>query len=243
MTTLTGLADIGAISSGENIGGLLGNGAKELRFGSIRYIADEGGLLISEEADQLVLVEDADKEYYTVTVTAIPEYGYEFLRWSDHEPNIVEVQDGPFVGYIEIPDDPTRTDSFKISKDGTVGDDYDNLDEEKVVHAIFVEYDDSNPAGEGGESEGNNNTNEDMPNDMPPSDKSANGEADTDREGGMDKIDTTWDDSANQFEDGDTYYRTKYDQYLEQARRYLEEGKEIPPALKALIELYANTIA
>lgn len=281
MTTLTGLADKGIIGTpvpDEPAG------VKELKFGSVRYVAQEGGLLIGEEADQLVLVEGVEKDYFAVTVTATPEYGYQFLRWSDQEPVYEDIKAGwMIIGQREVPQDPTRTDSFEVGEDGKIklvaksnnssANDFSsslgNLlsivggventegeekvesgenaeDGENVIYAIFQAYDDSNPHPENGNGNGNNSGNSSgnmNSDDMPPEGGSSSSGGSGGGDSSYDGEDAAAKEEKNQIEDGDTYYRTKYEQYLAEARKYIAEGKPIPAELKAIIELYADIIA
>ena len=149
-------------------------------------------------------------------VIAVADDGWMFVCWQEDES-----------------EDPARSDTA--------------IEEDVVYTAVFQrvgESSDGDGDGEPGDGDGDGDG---EPSDQPgdPSDSSNNSSSsdssfpsDGEGSGASGRY-----DPANQIKNGDEYYRDSLQQYYGQAMDLISQGKELPPALRDIIERYYGTIS
>ena len=211
--TVLGLSDAGIIPGGDE---LLGGG-EFADWVEVSYEADEGGEILGD-AEQLV-PPDGDTE----PVVAVADDGWMFLCWDDG---------------LTTPERYER-----------------GVDRDVSFAAIFIEIDsDSGDDNREGFLDSDGDDSGDLPDEQPSMDMPQYGqpgevppEGTPEDEGNKsDQIDPNgaggkWND-ANQFIDGNQYYRDQLDLYYELAMQIFESGGEIPPELREFFENYFDSI-
>lgn len=220
MTTVTGLAAVGIIPSGNT----LLPGASD-KFIEVTYIVDEGGE-ISGEAEQLVLPgEDAEP------VLAVAEDGWIFMGWDDgiaapyrsdkgiSEPLIVTAM---FERVDDADEDP------ELNGPGGEGDDEEapGNDGQGEGDGSGEGESGSSDGGSSGEGEGSGEGGEEGEGDGKGQGNGAGGRY----------------EEQNQIIDGETYYRDEYDQYYQRIKELLESGEELSDEEREFIEKYLGSL-
>lgn len=149
-------------------------------------------------------------------VIAVADDGWMFVCWQEDES-----------------EDPARSDTA--------------IEEDVVYTAVFQRVGESEPSDGEGEGEGEGDG-EGEPSDQPgdPSDSSNDSNSSdnsfpSDGEGSNGASGRY--DPANQIKNGDEYYRDSLQQYHDRAMELISQGKELPPALRDIIERYYGTIS
>lgn len=149
-------------------------------------------------------------------VMAVADDGWMFVRWEEDES-----------------EDPYRADAA--------------IESDVIYTAVFQRVDQGSGSGMSGDGDGENegDDNGDMePSDAPSSSDDSSGSSDTQFPGDNDGFGASGKyDDANQIIDGETYYRDQLKSYYDQAMELISQGKELPPALRDIIERYYGTIS
>ncbi len=150
-------------------------------------------------------------------VIAVADDGWMFVRWDE---------DGS--------EDPARSDMA--------------IEEDVVYTAVFQRVDQGSGDSMSGEGDGQNEGEDNG--DVEPSD--APNQSSDDSSSSSDSTFPSDDegngasgryDESNQIIDGETYYRDQLKAYYDQAMDLISQGKELPPALRDIIERYYGTIS
>lgn len=189
-----------------------------IRYVSVSYVVtgdlgDGIGGMIEGEADQII---PAGTD--AAPVIAVPDDGWMFVCWQEDES-----------------EDPARSDTA--------------ITEDVVYTAVFQRVGEGGDDGDGDGKPGDGEEgSEGEPSDQPgdPSDSSSDSSNSdssfpSDEEGGNGASGRY--DPANQIKNGDEYYRDSLQQYYERAMELISQGKELPPALRDIIERYYGTIS
>ena len=223
-TTLAAIAFVLAISMSTLLGlseaNVIPNGEELFGGGeladwvNISYEAADGGEILGD--DQQLLPPGAD----TTPVVAIAHEGYMFLCWDDG---------------VRTPERYER-----------------DVDEELSLIAIFIEVDIEDADLEEMTSQDESDISSNLPDEIPSGDMLPQNGAEgppEQGESGNDPSDNSdpngaggkWND-ANQFIDGNQYYRDQLDMYYELALEIFKDGGEIPPELREFFENYFDSI-
>lgn len=145
------------------------------------------------------------------------------LSGNSATPVIAVADDGwMFDGWDDGSEDPARTDT--------------NVREELILTAMFVRVEEQGEGEGDGEGEGENSD----PNE--PSDQPSESDSSEESGSGSSNSSQIQYEENNQIIDGETYYRSVYEGYYEQAMKILSEGGDIPAEMRAIIELYFGVI-
>lgn len=207
-------------------------GEGKLEYITVSYLVDaSGGGYIEGEADQILEIRKVRNEKTgeieivgadAQTVIAVAEEGWVFQYWLEDEN-----------------ENPSRTDK--------------NITSDIYFTAVFAEAGEGEGEGEGqgepgegegepGEGEGEGEGEPGQPDN--PSDNSGNGENQNPGEQGDGQGGGAGGqyEEKNQILDGETYYRDQYEKYYEEAVKKLQNGGELTPEERAIIESYFGSI-
>lgn len=229
MTVVVGLAENDIIPS---VPELVAPDESE-SFVSVTYAVDEGGEIVGE-TDQLIPPgSDA------TPVVAVPEDGWVFVGWDDGNENPERCDRGVqsdiyvFAIFEEIGEGGDGdTEAEGEGKPGSMeGDKAEDLPEGGSANADSDQNGGNGEKGDGSGSDGNNDGGQ----------GSGQEQGDGKGEGQGLGAGGKWED-ANQFIDGNTYYKDHLDMYYQYALELFEQNGEIPPELIEFFETYYDSI-
>lgn len=251
MTTVNALSNSGTIPGGIEI---VKPVPEQEKYCIVKYeivYIDQYGYILQNEFgveivgnDEQVVMIGSDAEAVDLSVEADPlpdkdqEYVWAFYGWYGVI-DTLETSDGLMGDFTKDPlsTTPYRQDVKVIPETALEKGAEITIDEDGynviTYHAVCLKA----PVGESGEK---GDPSEGDPSDAPPSDGEEPSDKDgdpSDGAGGGDR-----DNQGSTAIDGDQYYGDRIGEYYELYQSYISSGKEVPPALKAIIEAYYGSL-
>lgn len=237
MTTVAALADQDVIPSGSE----LVNPEDPMEgFVAVTYIVEEGGLLIGE-ADQVILLgEDG------TPVVVQEEEGWIFVGWETEDGE--SISNEPEHQAFAVTEDITLIAIFEEIGEGMEGsegdgsgnpEDADGDSPQDAPNSNNGAGENGKPGENGDQSNGSQGSNGENDQQQKPGDPSGEdgGDGEEGGQGGSGKL-----EQQNQFLNGNTYYKDKLAEIYEKAQDIFAENGTIPPELIEFFENYYNSI-
>ncbi len=227
MTTVMGLTESGLIPPPD----ILPSDERKELFCTVTYLTEGEGDILGESDQTVPVGGDA------TTVTAVPQDGWIFVKWSDGVKTPERTDGG-------VSDDLEVTAVFEEIGDGSDGDDEGGSGGDKEADTNPDVPDDNKTdgassagsnGGSGGEGQGEGDKGEGSGSGNGGQEGGGKGDGRGDGAGGG------WTE-GNQVIDGKTDYRDVYDTYYDQAMEIIRNGGELPDHLKDFIEKYYGSI-